>query len=51
VPLVYIYPAYLHYKGVADRPWAKAGDIAMMVVGLVAMVYTTSITIARWAET
>ncbi|KAH7396590.1 transmembrane amino acid transporter protein-domain-containing protein [Phaeosphaeria sp. MPI-PUGE-AT-0046c] len=51
VPLVYIYPAYLHYKGVADRPWAKAGDITMMVVGLVAMVYTTSITIARWAET
>jgi proton-coupled amino acid transporter len=51
VPLVYIYPAYLHYKGVADRPWAKAGDIAMMVVGVVAMVYTTSITVARWAET
>lgn len=51
VPLVYIYPAYLHYKGVAERPWAKIGDIAMMVVGLVAMIYTTSITIARWAET
>ncbi|KAL5115876.1 hypothetical protein ACEQ8H_006192 [Pleosporales sp. CAS-2024a] len=51
VPLVYIYPAYLHYKGVAERPWAKAGDVAMMVVGLVAMVYTTIITIARWAET
>ncbi|KAF2036731.1 hypothetical protein EK21DRAFT_51582 [Setomelanomma holmii] len=51
VPLVYIYPAYLHYKGVADRPWVKAGDVAMMVVGLVAMIYTTSITIARWAET
>ncbi|KAH7068712.1 transmembrane amino acid transporter protein-domain-containing protein [Paraphoma chrysanthemicola] len=51
VPLVYIYPAYLHYKGVATRPWVKAGDVAMMVVGLVAMVYTTSITIARWAET
>lgn len=51
VPLVYIYPAYLHYKGVADRPWAKAGDIAMMVLGLVAMVYTTSITVARWATT
>lgn len=51
VPLVYIYPAYLHYKGVAERPWARAGDVAMMVIGLVAMVYTTSITIARWAET
>lgn len=51
VPLVYIYPAYLHYKGVADRPLTKAGDVAMMVVGLIAMIYTTSITIARWAET
>jgi proton-coupled amino acid transporter len=51
VPLVYIYPAYLHYKGVAERPWSKAADIAMMVVGLVAMIYTTSITVARWAET
>jgi proton-coupled amino acid transporter len=50
VPLVYIYPAYLHYKGVAEKPLAKAGDITMMVVGLVAMVYTTSITIARWSE-
>jgi proton-coupled amino acid transporter len=51
VPLVYIYPAYLHYKGVANRPWEKFGDITMMVVGLVAMVYTTSITLARWSET
>ncbi|KAF2844878.1 amino acid transporter-like protein [Plenodomus tracheiphilus IPT5] len=51
VPLVYIYPAYLHYKGVAERPWSKFGDIAMMLLGLIAMVYTTSITIARWAET
>ncbi|KAI4916389.1 uncharacterized protein J4E92_009306 [Alternaria infectoria] len=51
VPLVYIYPAYLHYKGVANRPWEKFGDISMMVIGVVAMVYTTSITLARWSET
>lgn len=51
VPLVYIYPAFLHYKGVAERPWARFGDVAMMLLGLIAMVYTTSITIARWAET
>lgn len=51
VPLVYIYPAYLHYKGVAYRPYEKFGDILMMVVGLGAMVYTTSITLVRWAET
>jgi len=51
VPLVYIYPAYLHYKGVAERPWTRVGDVGMMLLGLVAMVYTTSVTIARWAET
>lgn len=50
VPLVYIYPAFLHFKGVAQTPAAKALDLVMMVVGVVAMVYTTSITIARWAE-
>ena len=50
VPLVYIYPAYLHLKGIAQSNLAKAGDILMMVVGLVAMVYTASITIVRWSE-
>ncbi|KAI1771481.1 transmembrane amino acid transporter protein-domain-containing protein [Hypoxylon cercidicola] len=47
IPLVYIYPAFLHYKGVAASPWAKAGDILFMVVGSVAMVYTTAITIVN----
>jgi proton-coupled amino acid transporter len=51
VPLVYIYPAFLHYKGVADKPLEKAGDVAMMVIGVVMMFYTTAITIERWAET
>ncbi|CAI6324291.1 unnamed protein product [Periconia digitata] len=51
VPLVYIYPAFLHYKGVAESNLAKAGDVLMMIIGFGAMVYTTSITIARWAET
>ncbi|KAI0880487.1 transmembrane amino acid transporter protein-domain-containing protein [Annulohypoxylon maeteangense] len=47
VPLVYIYPAYLHYKGVATSWQAKAGDLLFMAVGTVAMVYTTAITIAN----
>jgi proton-coupled amino acid transporter len=51
VPLVYIYPAFLHYKGVAESRAAKIGDVVMMVFGLCAMVYTTSVTVARWAET
>jgi proton-coupled amino acid transporter len=51
VPLVYIYPAFLHYKGVAETPMQKAGDVGMMVVGFIAMIYTSAITIVRWAET
>ncbi|KAI1162746.1 transmembrane amino acid transporter [Nemania serpens] len=45
VPLVYVYPAYLHYKSVATSRAAKIGDMVFMVVGLVAMVYTTTVTI------
>ncbi|KAL4900226.1 hypothetical protein BDW74DRAFT_103166 [Aspergillus multicolor] len=48
VPLVYIYPAYLHWKGVADSAWAKRGDVAMMVLGFIFMVYTTAATVSSW---
>lgn len=48
VPLVYIYPAYLHWKGVAESPWVKRGDIAMMSLGFAFMVYTTAATISVW---
>lgn len=50
VPLVYIYPALLHYKGVAESRWTKAGDAFLMTVGLGAMVYTTIVTVSRWIE-
>ncbi|KAE8396337.1 hypothetical protein ETB97_007827 [Aspergillus alliaceus] len=50
VPLVYIYPAYLHWKGVAESPWVKRGDIAMMSLGFVFMVYTTIATLAVWIQ-
>ncbi|KAJ9632101.1 hypothetical protein H2203_000502 [Taxawa tesnikishii (nom. ined.)] len=47
VPLVYIYPPLLHYKGVAESRLGKAGDILLMVVGAVGMVYTTVITVVN----
>ncbi|KAI1763519.1 transmembrane amino acid transporter protein-domain-containing protein [Hypoxylon sp. FL1150] len=47
IPLVYIYPAFLHYKGVATSPWVKAGDILFIIFGTIAMVYTTAITIVN----
>lgn len=50
VPLVYIYPAYLHYKGCASTKGEKLADMAMMVVGVVAMVYTTAVTLVQWVK-
>jgi len=45
VPLVYVYPPLLHYKGVADNKWSKGGDILLMLLGMVCMVYTTIVTL------
>lgn len=50
VPLVYIYPALLHFRGVAESRWTKVGDVLLMAVGFGAMVYTTVITVWRWTE-
>jgi proton-coupled amino acid transporter len=46
VPLVYVYPAYLHWKGVAEGRWVRLGDVVMMVGGVVCMVFTTAVTVA-----
>ncbi|KAI4177544.1 MAG: hypothetical protein LQ346_007671 [Caloplaca aetnensis] len=50
VPLVYIYPAYLHYRGVARSPWVKAGDLVLCVIGLGAMIYSTVVTLLTWIQ-
>ncbi|POR37987.1 Vacuolar amino acid transporter 3 [Tolypocladium paradoxum] len=50
VPLVYIYPAYLHYRGAAEKVWVKAMDVALMVLGIVAMAYTTAVTVFQWIQ-
>ncbi|KAL2265005.1 hypothetical protein VTJ83DRAFT_7515 [Remersonia thermophila] len=46
VPLVYVYPAYLHWKGLARGRWARCGDVVMVVAGMVCMVFTTAVTVA-----
>ena len=48
VPLVYIYPAFLHLRAVAETRAERWFDIAMMTLGIVAMVYTTGVTVAEW---
>lgn len=45
LPLVYVFPPLLHYKAVAQGKWEKMGDIAMMVFGIICMIYTTCLTI------
>lgn len=50
VPLVYIYPALLHYKAMAEGKWEKAGDVTVMVIGFAAMAYTTVINIGSWVR-
>ncbi|KAF7551310.1 hypothetical protein G7Z17_g5095 [Cylindrodendrum hubeiense] len=50
VPLVYIYPAYLHYKGAAEKTWVKMLDIVLIVVGLIGMFYTTMVTVSQWVQ-
>ena len=47
VPLVYIYPPLLHYKGIAESPWVKAGDVILILGGFFAMIYTTIITVVN----
>jgi proton-coupled amino acid transporter len=47
VPLVYVYPAYLHWKGVATKRWVRWGDLLMMGLGVIGMVYTTAVTVAN----
>ncbi|KAI3394829.1 hypothetical protein diail_2166 [Diaporthe ilicicola] len=46
VPLVYVYPAFLHYKAVAVTAREKIADGVLMALGIVGMVYTTAITIS-----
>jgi proton-coupled amino acid transporter len=45
IPLCYVYPPLLHYKACAHTRWAKAKDIALVVFGIAAAVFTTLQTI------
>lgn len=40
----------LHYKAVAKTPLRKWSDVLLCIFGLVAMAYTTSLTIMSWAN-
>lgn len=40
----------LHYRGVAKSLFMKIADVALCVFGAIVMAYTTSLTIANWAN-
>ncbi|KAJ2389604.1 hypothetical protein GGI05_003452 [Coemansia sp. RSA 2603] len=48
VPLSFIYPASMHLKQVARTPWVRFKDLVLIIVGVVAMVYVTYISISTW---
>jgi proton-coupled amino acid transporter len=45
VPLIFVYPAYLHWKGIATTRWAKAADMMIITMGITCMIYTTVVTV------
>ncbi|CAG9954101.1 unnamed protein product [Clonostachys rosea f. rosea IK726] len=49
IPLVYIYPPMLHYRGVARTRFWKYSDIVLCIFGVIAMAYTTALTVMSWA--
>ncbi|KAL8764399.1 MAG: hypothetical protein Q9184_000104 [Pyrenodesmia sp. 2 TL-2023] len=50
LPLVYVYPALLHFRAVAHTPWQKVSDVCLCAFGLIMMVYTTGLTLQSWAS-
>ena len=40
----------MHYRAVATRPWQRIADILLVILGFVAMAYTTGITAISWAS-
>ncbi|KAG8525489.1 uncharacterized protein KY384_009133 [Bacidia gigantensis] len=48
VPLVYVYPALLHLRAVAETRAQRTVDIALCGFGIIAMLYTTTQTLRSW---
>ncbi|KAI9317913.1 transmembrane amino acid transporter protein-domain-containing protein [Dichotomocladium elegans] len=50
VPLCFLFPPLFHYKGVAETFRQKFIDVAIIIFGVVSMVYTTFITVSLWSS-
>ena len=51
-PISFVFPALIHYKafGKELRPMQKLFDIAMITIGIAAMIFGTWIGIEEWNE-
>ncbi|ORX82964.1 hypothetical protein K493DRAFT_326902 [Basidiobolus meristosporus CBS 931.73] len=49
IPLLFIYPAMLHYKAIASKPIYKIGNGVFIALGFVVMVFVTYISIQSWS--
>ncbi|KAJ3082542.1 neutral amino acid transporter, partial [Quaeritorhiza haematococci] len=47
IPLSFVYPSLFHFH-ISRNKWVKAKDIALVIFGTVATVYTTYVTLQQW---
>jgi len=48
IPITFIYPAMLHYRGVAETSSQRAADIAIIVFGVVSMIWIGKLSFEGW---
>jgi len=48
IPLMFIYPALLHYRGVAETPKERMIDITIIIFGVIATIWITKLSLDEW---
>jgi len=48
IPLMFIYPALLHYHGVAEKKFEKLIDIAIIIFGIISTFWITKLSLEEW---
>ncbi|ORY37740.1 hypothetical protein LY90DRAFT_459332 [Neocallimastix californiae] len=48
IPLMFIYPAMLHYYGVAEKPSEKMTDIGVIIFGVISTIWITKLSLEEW---
>lgn len=48
IPLMFIYPAILHYRGVAEKTSEKMADVAVIIFGIISTIWITKLSLEEW---